>query len=86
MAQVALAWVAARPGVSSVLLGASRPEQLRENIGSLEIVLSPEQQQRLEAAGRPPSLNPYFIFDLPREAVFGGSQVEPWDAQLKRAS
>lgn len=86
LAQVALAWVAARPGVSSVLLGASRPEQLRENIESLEVVLSPEQQQRLNAAGQPPSLNPYFIFDLPRDHLFGGSQVEPWSDQLLRAN
>ncbi len=28
MAEVALAWVASRPGVSSVLIGASRPEQM----------------------------------------------------------
>jgi aryl-alcohol dehydrogenase-like predicted oxidoreductase len=84
MAQVALAWVAARPGVSSVLLGASRPEQLRENMKSLDIVLSPEQQQRLDTVGAPPSLNPYFIFDLPRDQIFGGSQIESWSGQLRR--
>jgi aryl-alcohol dehydrogenase-like predicted oxidoreductase len=78
MAQVALAWVAARPGVSSVLLGASRPEQIRENVASLDIVLSPEQRRRLDAVGAPPQLNPYFIFDLPRESIFGSSAVEAW--------
>jgi aryl-alcohol dehydrogenase-like predicted oxidoreductase len=78
MAQAALAWVTGRPGVSSVLMGASRPEQLRENIASLGIVLSPEQRQRLDALGAPPKLNPYFIFDLPRETIFGGSTVEAW--------
>ncbi|OWK32019.1 L-glyceraldehyde 3-phosphate reductase [Sphingomonas mucosissima] len=76
MAQVALAWVAGRPGVSSVLMGASRPEHVRENAASLDIVLSPEQQQRLDAVGAPPQLNPYFIFDLPRESIFGGCDVE----------
>nr|WP_229664681.1 aldo/keto reductase [Sphingomonas metalli] len=78
MAQVALAWVAGRPGIASVLVGASRPEQLRENVASLDILLSPEQRQRLDAAGAPPSLNPYFIFDLPRAQIFGGTAVEPW--------
>lgn len=78
MAQVALAWVARRPGVSSVLVGASRPEQLVQNIGALDITLSPEQQVRLDAAGRPPSLNPYFIFDLPMPTIFGGQAVEAW--------
>jgi aryl-alcohol dehydrogenase-like predicted oxidoreductase len=78
MAQVALAWVAGRSGVASVLMGASRPEQVRENVASLDIVLSPEQRKRLDAVGAPPQLNPYFIFDLPRESIFGGSAVEAW--------
>ncbi|WP_267358100.1 MULTISPECIES: aldo/keto reductase [unclassified Methylobacterium] len=78
MAQVALAWVARRPGVSSVLVGASRPEQLDQNIAALDVALSPEQQGRLDAAGKPPSLNPYFIFDLPTPTIFGGQDVRAW--------
>ncbi|WP_206245151.1 aldo/keto reductase [Novosphingobium terrae] len=78
MAQVALAWLAGRPGLSSVLIGASRAEQVEENIASLDIVISPEQQARLDAAGALPMLNPYFIFDLPRDRIFGGNTVEPW--------
>jgi aryl-alcohol dehydrogenase-like predicted oxidoreductase len=79
MAQVALAWVAARPGVSSVLIGASRPAQVQENVASLDIILSAEQQGRLDAVGAPPQLNPYFIFDLPRERIFGGASIQPWN-------
>lgn len=79
-AQVALAWVAARAGVSSVLIGASRVEQLRENLAALDITFTPDQQTRLDAAGAPPLLNPYFIFDLPRERIFGGQTVVPWSA------
>lgn len=78
MAQVALAWVAARAGVSSVLIGASRAEQLAQNIASLDITLTPHQQARLDAASPPPPLNPYFIFELPRERIFGGRSVQPW--------
>jgi aryl-alcohol dehydrogenase-like predicted oxidoreductase len=78
MAQVSLAWVTGRPGVSSVLMGASRVEQVRENAASLDIVLSPDQRQRLDAVGAPPPLNPYFIFDLPRDSIFGVSSVEAW--------
>lgn len=40
MAAVALAWLMQRPGVGSVLVGASRAGQLTENIASLEIVLT----------------------------------------------
>ena len=78
MAQVALAWVAQRPGVSSVLIGASRLEQLMENIAALDIAFTPDQQARLDAAAPPPMLNPYFIFDLPRPSIFGGQLVQPW--------
>ncbi|GGE06266.1 aldo/keto reductase [Aureimonas endophytica] len=78
MAEVALAWVVRRPGVSSVLIGASRPDQIAQNVASLDVELSIEQQARLDAAGAPPQLNPYFIFDLPRERIFGGHAVQPW--------
>lgn len=82
MAQVALAWVVARGGVASVLVGASRPEQLLENIAALDIVFSAEQQARLDAAGAPPMLNPYFIFDLPRARIFGGQDIKPWVSMI----
>ncbi len=84
MAQVALAWVANRPGVSSVLIGASSAEQLVENLASLDIALSAEQLAQLDAAGHPPLLNPYFIFSLPRERIFGGHTVESWTQQAGR--
>ncbi len=78
MAQVALSWVARRPGVSSVLIGASRPEQLEQNIAALDVALSADQQARLDAEGKPPSLNPYFIFDLPLPTIFGDQTVRAW--------
>ncbi len=78
MAQVALGWVAARPGVSSVLVGASRPQQLAQNIASLDVALNGDQRVRLDAVGAPPGLNPYNIFDLPIARIFGGHAVEAW--------
>ena len=35
-AQMALAWLYAHEGVTSVLIGASKPEQILENLGMLE--------------------------------------------------
>ncbi|HVG48233.1 MAG TPA: aldo/keto reductase, partial [Rubellimicrobium sp.] len=69
-----------RPGVSSLLLGASRPQQVTDNIAALEVRLSEDQAARLDAVGAPPALNPYFIFQLPREMIFGGPSVTPWAA------
>ncbi|KUN18436.1 dehydratase [Streptomyces corchorusii] len=52
-AQAALAWVAARKGVSSVLLGARTLEQLQGNLAAGGLVLSPEETARLDKAGEP---------------------------------
>jgi aryl-alcohol dehydrogenase-like predicted oxidoreductase len=47
-AQLALAWVAAQRGVSSVITGATRLEQLQENLGALKISLSPDLLRALD--------------------------------------
>ena len=48
--QLAIAWCLKNPNVSSVILGASRVEQLQENLGAIDLVdrLSPEIMRRLE--------------------------------------
>ena len=38
LAQLSLAWCARNPNVSTVILGASRVEQLRENLGALDVL------------------------------------------------
>ncbi len=38
LSQLAIAWCAANPNVSTVILGASRIEQLRENLGALDVL------------------------------------------------
>jgi aryl-alcohol dehydrogenase-like predicted oxidoreductase len=85
MAQAALAWVLSRPAVGTLLMGASRPEQVTANIAALQITLSPEQLARLDEASALPSLNPYFIFQLSREVLFGGQSVTPWGEKVVRA-
>lgn len=41
-AQLALAWVISRPGVAAAIVGATRPEQLKENVKALKVSLSEE--------------------------------------------
>jgi len=38
MSQLAIAWCTRHPMVSSVITGASRVEQVRENFGALEVM------------------------------------------------
>jgi aryl-alcohol dehydrogenase-like predicted oxidoreductase len=48
-AQVALAWVLAKPMVSAPIVGASKPGHLEDAVAALELVLSEEEIARLEA-------------------------------------
>ena len=52
MAQLAVAWCARNPNVSSVILGASRVEQLQENLGAIAVLdqLDDDLVGRIEAA------------------------------------
>lgn len=78
MAQIALAWLLQRPETSTLLLGASRPDQMTDNIAALELELEDDQIARLDKISAPPMISPYFIFQLPRKLLFGGMPVTPW--------
>jgi voltage-dependent potassium channel beta subunit len=47
LSQLALAWILRQPNVSSALIGASRPEQVEENVAASGITLSSEALQRI---------------------------------------
>jgi aryl-alcohol dehydrogenase-like predicted oxidoreductase len=50
MPQMALAWVLRRPEVSSAIIGASRPEQIADNVRAIGVRLSDEALQRIDNA------------------------------------
>ena len=52
-AQVALAWLLSRPGVTAPVLGVTDVRHLEEAVAALEIVLDPEEIRRLEECYRP---------------------------------
>ena len=80
LAQVALAWVQGRPGVSSTLIGASRVEQLADNLAALTAPLTAAQRERLDAASAPPPVFPYGIFaPAVKRGIFGGHGVQGWE-------
>jgi aryl-alcohol dehydrogenase-like predicted oxidoreductase len=53
MAEVALAWVTDRPGVTSTILGARTTEQLATNLKAADLHLSAEETAALEKASDP---------------------------------
>jgi aryl-alcohol dehydrogenase-like predicted oxidoreductase len=60
MAQVALAWLADRPQVTSVILGARTTEQLADNLGAADLHLDQGETEALDAASDPaPAEYPY---------------------------
>lgn len=52
-AQVALAWLLHKPGVSAPIIGASKMYQLEEAVAATQLTLSAEQIKRLEEPYRP---------------------------------
>jgi aryl-alcohol dehydrogenase-like predicted oxidoreductase len=87
LAQVALAWVSAQPGMTAPILGASKLEQLHDNLSSLEIRLTPEQLQTLEKSsailqGRGCANDPGFPYSIFTQeinrSIFGGTIVQGW--------
>jgi aryl-alcohol dehydrogenase-like predicted oxidoreductase len=91
-AEVALAWVRGRPAITSTLIGARTLEQLRSNLASLDVSLSPDQLAALEEPSTP-SLDfpaPYHA-GLGPVLGFGGTTVDgvelpTWPALLESSA
>lgn len=49
LAQLALAWVLRQPGVSSALIGATKPEQIEENVKAVNVELGTATIERIES-------------------------------------
>jgi aryl-alcohol dehydrogenase-like predicted oxidoreductase len=54
MAEIALAWLVARPAVTSVILGARTTDQLAQNLKADGLMLTAEENATLEAPSLPP--------------------------------
>ncbi len=77
-AQVALAWLLARPFVSSILVGASRVGQLDDNLHAATLALSAAEVAALDEMTAPPPVYPHWfverIVDAPvRDALSGAA-------------
>ena len=63
LAQLAVAWVLQNPNVSAAIIGATRPEQVRENVRASGVRLDPEVMRRIDEA-----LGPVIVTDPARTA------------------
>jgi aryl-alcohol dehydrogenase-like predicted oxidoreductase len=62
VAGIALAWVLAKPFVTSVIIGAKRIEQLQENLAAVDVQLAAEEIKQLdEASALPPEYPGWMI-------------------------
>ncbi len=72
MAQVAVNWVANRPGVASAIVGATKLHQLEDNLGALDFEIPDELQQRLDAVSQPEVRFPYTFFESNLQGMING--------------
>ena len=63
VARIALAWLLHQPVVTSVIIGAKRPEQLADNLAAVDIRLDAEQLATLDAASRLPAEYPGWMLE-----------------------
>jgi aryl-alcohol dehydrogenase-like predicted oxidoreductase len=81
--QVALRWLLDREGVASVIIGARRLDQLKDNLGCCAVRLTAEDHRRLDEASRVERPFPWDFLDFVRSGIQNGTTIngvpsEPW--------
>jgi aryl-alcohol dehydrogenase-like predicted oxidoreductase len=74
-ASVALAWVQAKPGVTSTIIGARRLDQLEQNLAALDVQLSPDDMAALDKVSEPTLNFPNPFFRMISMFAQGGTTV-----------
>ena len=64
VAQLAIAWLLHQPRVTSVILGTKRIEQLTDNLGAIDILLSEEELRSLDRVSQLPAEYPGWMLDF----------------------
>lgn len=59
-AQVALAWLLQRPGVTSVVIGGRTESQFKDNLAAADLKLTDEEVRKLDKVSAPRTLYPYW--------------------------
>jgi aryl-alcohol dehydrogenase-like predicted oxidoreductase len=75
IAGVALAWLLAQPGVTSIIIGANKMSQLEDNLKAADLELTPEEVEQLSRATAPRALYPQWMIE--RQNAGRVAPVEP---------
>jgi aryl-alcohol dehydrogenase-like predicted oxidoreductase len=59
-AQIALAYLLGRPGITSLVIGARSDDQLKDNLGAADVKLTADERARLDKVSQPRLLYPYW--------------------------
>jgi aryl-alcohol dehydrogenase-like predicted oxidoreductase len=73
VAQVALAWLLHQPPVTSVIVGAKRPDQLADNLAAVKLKLNADELRALDEVSRLPPEYPGWMFE--RQGDFRRKQL-----------
>ena len=76
-AEVALAWLLGRPGITSLVIGARNEQQLQSNLRAADLVLSAEERARLDKVSQTPLAYPYW-----HQANTANDRLSPADLSL----
>jgi aryl-alcohol dehydrogenase-like predicted oxidoreductase len=74
VAQVALGWLLAQPGITSVILGANKMSQLEDNLRAADLQLTPEELEVLSATTMPAPQYPQWMIERQNEGRAVSSQ------------
>jgi len=74
VAQVALAWLLAQSGVTSIIIGANKMSQLEDNLKAADLQLSPEEVEQLSRTTAPPAMYPQWMIERQIEGREGSKQ------------
>jgi aryl-alcohol dehydrogenase-like predicted oxidoreductase len=72
VARVALAWLLAKPHVTSVIVGAKRIDQLQDNLGAVDLQLSDDEVKTLDTVSALPVEYPGWMIELQSGYRIGG--------------
>ena len=80
-----MAWLAGRPGVANIIVGARTEAQLKDNLAAAELKLTAEELNQIDAVSLPPLIYPYWHQNSTAASRLGAADLSLHAAHLARA-